>query len=167
MNEYLLTIRNIVTLWLLCLGTSSLWAQTLEVKGRVTDDSNQPLMGVSVVVKGTTQGVSTDMEGNYTLANVPRGATLEISYIGMITQNIAVNGRSLINVQMKDENQQLDEVVVVGYGTQKKSSMTAAVSSVSAKEVQKQVTANVGLQPCKGVHLGWKSCNAEVLRVPR
>lgn len=143
MNEYLLTIRNIVTLWLLCLGTSSLWAQTLEVKGRVTDDSNQPLMGVSVVVKGTTQGVSTDMEGNYTLANVPRGATLEISYIGMITQNIAVNGRSLINVQMKDENQQLDEVVVVGYGTQKKSSMTAAVSSVSAKEVQKQVTANV------------------------
>ena len=143
MKEHLLTIRNIVTLWLLCLGTSSLWAQTLEVKGRVTDDSNQPLMGVSVVVKGTTQGVSTDMEGNYTLANVPRGATLEISYIGMITQKIAVNGRSLINVQMKDENQQLDEVVVVGYGTQKKSSMTAAVSSVSAKEVQKQVTANV------------------------
>ena len=74
---------------------------------------------------------------------MPRGATLEISYIGMVTQNIAVNGRSLINVQMKDENQQLEEVVIVGYGTQKKSSMTAAVSSVSAKEVQKQVTANV------------------------
>ena len=61
----------------------------------------------------------------------------------MVTQNIAVNGRNTINVQMKDENQQLEEVVVVGYGVQKKSSMTAAVSLVSAKEVQKQVTANV------------------------
>ena len=71
------------------------------------------------------------------------GVLLWKFYIGMVTQNIAVNGRSLINVQMKDENQQLEEVVIVGYGTQKKSSMTAAVSSVSAKEVQKQVTANV------------------------
>ena len=83
------------------------------------------------------------MNGNYALDNVAKGATLEFSYIGMVTQNIAINGRGTINVQMKDENQQLEEVVVVGYGVQKKSSMTAAVSSVSAKEVQKQVTANV------------------------
>ena len=143
MQSKVTLIRHWVTLLLLCLTTSPLWAQTLDVKGKVTDANKEPLMGASVVVKGTTHGVSTDMDGNYSLSNVPRGATLEISYIGMITQNIAVNGRSLINVQMKDENQQLEEVVIVGYGTQKKSSMTAAVSSVSAKEVQKQVTANV------------------------
>ena len=143
MQSKVTLIRHWVTLLLLCLTTSPLWAQTLDVKGKVTDANKEPLMGASVVVKGTTHGVSTDMDGNYSLNNVPRGATLEISYIGMVTQNIAVNGRSLINVQMKDENQQLEEVVIVGYGTQKKSSMTAAVSSVSAKEVQKQVTANV------------------------
>ena len=72
----------------------------------------------------------------------------------MVTQNIAVNGRSLINVQMKDENQQLEEVVIVGYGTQKKSSMTAAVSSVSAKGGAKAGNCQMWLQPYKGVPLG-------------
>lgn len=143
MRDKAMMKRHWAALLLLCLCTFSAWAQSLNVKGKVTDANKEPLMGVSVVVKGTTKGVSTDMDGNYALDNVAKGATLEFSYIGMVTQNIAINGRGTINVQMKDENQQLEEVVVVGYGVQKKSSMTAAVSSVSAKEVQKQVTANV------------------------
>ena len=110
-----------------------LQAQT--VTGKVTS-SDLPLPGASVIVKGTSNGASTDFNGNYTLNNVPSDATLVISYIGYITQEVAVEGRSVINVSLEEDENALDEVVLVGYGTKKKSVVTGAISSVSSKQFE-------------------------------
>lgn len=113
------------------------------VKGKVTDASGVPLPGVTVVVKGTTQGIITDMDGNYTLSNVPGDATLIFSFVGMKPQEIPVEGKSIINASLAEETVGIDEVVAVGYGTQKKTSMTAAVSAVKGEEIKKSVVPNI------------------------
>lgn len=116
---------------LICLPFSLAQAQTVKVNGRVTDDLNEPMIGVSIFEKGTTNGVITDMDGNYSLS-VKEGATIVYSYIGYLTQEKkAVAG--VMNVILKEDTKTLDEVVVVGYGVQKKSSLTGAVSSVNQK----------------------------------
>ena len=107
----------------------------LTVKGVVTDDTGVPIMGASVVVKGTSVGASTGMDGEYSITVPAEGKALEISYIGMITQVITINGQTTIDVQLKEDVSELDEVVVVAYGTQKKSDVTASVQSVSSKEL--------------------------------
>ena len=106
---------------------SAVSAQT--VSGTVTDSSG-PLPGASVVVKGTTIGTQTDFDGNYTLDGVDGSATMLYSYIGYATQEVAVNGRSAINVTLLEDASQLEEVVVIGYGTQKKSHTTGSISKV-------------------------------------
>ena len=103
------------------------------VTGRVSDSSGAPLPGVTVVVKGTTNGTITDFNGNYTLANVPENGTLIFSFVGMRTQELAVGGRSSINVDLIEETIGLDEVVAIGYGTQRKEDITSAISSVKAE----------------------------------
>lgn len=114
------------------------WAQeVITVKGTVKDAENNPVIGASVVVKGTTQGTTTDLDGNYTIS-VPKGQTLEFSYVGMQQSQVTVSNRNVINITMA-EGQQLDEVVVIGYGTVKKSDLTGAVSSVSGKDLQASV----------------------------
>lgn len=118
-------------------------AQTITVKGTVVDALNEPLIGVSILVQGTNNGATTDFDGNYELSNVPAEGILVFSYIGMKTQTIAVNGQSTINITMRDNTELLEEVIVVGYGTQKKSSLTGSVASISSKELRKQVTSNV------------------------
>lgn len=106
---------------LICLPFSLAQAQTVKVNGRVTDDLNEPMIGVSIFEKGTTNGVITDMDGNYSLS-VKEGATIVYSYIGYLTQEKkAVAG--VMNVILKEDTKTLDEVVVVGYGVQKKSSL--------------------------------------------
>mgnify|MGYP002288643665 CR=1 FL=1 len=111
-----------------------LQAQTVKVNGRVTDDLNEPMIGVSIVEKGTTNGVITDMDGNYSLS-VKEGATIIYSYIGYLTQEKqAVAG--VMNIVLKEDSETLDEVVVVGYGVQKKSSVTGAISQVKAEDMQ-------------------------------
>ena len=107
-------------------------AQT--VSGTVTD-SGDPLPGASVVVKGTTNGTQTDFDGNYLLDNVGDSAVLIFSYIGYATQEIAVNGQSTINAILEEDSALLDEVVVIGYGTRKKSSLTGAVAKVEGGEI--------------------------------
>lgn len=115
----------------------ALFAQGLQVKGVVTSsDDGQPIPGVSVVVKGTTNGNITDINGNYTLT-VSANSTLVFSFIGMKTQEISVNNRAVINIVLTSEVTGIDEVVVVGYGTQKKSVVTGAISSIKAKELEK------------------------------
>ena len=100
---------------LICLPFSLAQAQTIKVNGRVTDDLNEPMIGVSIFEKGTTNGVITDMDGNYSLS-VKEGATIVYSYIGYLTQEKkAVAG--VMNVILKEDTKTLDEVVVVGYGT--------------------------------------------------
>lgn len=114
------------------------WAQQAGiVKGTVKDADNNPVIGATVVVKGTTQGTTTDIDGNYSI-NVEPGQVLEFSYVGMQPSTVTVGNNREINITMA-EGELLDEVVVIGYGTVKKSHLTGAVSSVSAKDLQANV----------------------------
>ncbi|EDP71353.1 putative TonB-linked outer membrane protein [Flavobacteriales bacterium ALC-1] len=110
-----------------------LQAQT--VTGKVTS-SNLPLPGASIIVKGTNNGSSSDFDGNYTINNVPSNAILVISYLGYVTREVAVEGRSVVDVSLEEDENALSEVVVVGYGTKKKSVVTGAISSVSSKQFE-------------------------------
>lgn len=115
-----------------------------EVKGRITDAQGEALVGVSVVVEGTTTGTITDMDGLYSL-DVPSDAVLTLSYIGYQTQNVKVDGRSFIPSQMQEDTKLLEEVVVVGYDAQKKSSLTGAVASVNVDDqLEGRPITNVG-----------------------
>ncbi|MCW0483781.1 SusC/RagA family TonB-linked outer membrane protein [Gaoshiqia sediminis] len=115
----------------------SLYAQEISVSGIVSSkEDGQPLPGVSVVIQGTTTGTITNFDGLYTL-KVPADATLEISYIGMKKQLVKVNGQTTLNVILESEAFDVDEVVVVGYGTQKKSLVTGAISKVGGEELTK------------------------------
>jgi TonB-linked SusC/RagA family outer membrane protein len=126
------------------LAAGALFAQTVQVSGVVTDAADgQPLPGVSVVVKGTTVGTSTDANGRYTI-NVAGDATLAFSFIGMKTQEEAVGGRTTINVALEVEAKQLAEVVKIGYGTGKKiSSVVGAVTHVNSEKIAEKPVANI------------------------
>jgi TonB-linked SusC/RagA family outer membrane protein len=110
--------------------------QQKSVSGKVTDSSGAPLPGVTVVIKGTTTGTITDSDGKYSLSNVPQNAILQISFVGMKGQEIAVGGKTTINVTLADETIGIEEVVAVGYGTQKKVNLTGSVGMVEAKEFE-------------------------------
>lgn len=125
---------------LICLPFSLLQAQTVKINGRVTDNLNEPMIGVSIFEKGTTNGVITDMDGNYSLS-VKEGAIIVYSYIGYLTQEKnALAG--VMNITLKEDTKTLDEVVVVGYGVQKKSSVTGAISQVKAEDMENRTISN-------------------------
>ena len=117
--------------------------QPRSVSGKVTDSSGGVLPGVSVVVKGTTTGTVTDANGNYSLANVPSNATLQFSFVGMKSAEVSVGSKTTINISLAEEMFGLDEVVAVGYGTQKKVNLTGAVSSINAEKLAAVPTSNV------------------------
>jgi TonB-dependent starch-binding outer membrane protein SusC len=114
------------------------------VTGRVTDENSSPIPGANILIKGTAIGTTTDAEGKFSLHAPDADAVLVISFIGFVSQEIVVGNQTEINVALKADIQQLGEVVVVGYGTQKKASVTGAISSVSAKEISAQPVVNVG-----------------------
>ncbi len=116
--------------------------QVITVSGKVTDSSGAPLPGVTVVIKGTTQGIITDAGGNYSLNNVRGNATLVFSFVGMKTQEIPVAGKEVVNIILKEETIGLEEVIAVGYGTQQKKTLTGAVSTVNATELRSVPTAS-------------------------
>lgn len=110
-------------------------AQAITVKGKVTNENNEPLPGVSIGIKGTGKGTTTDASGSYTL-NVPDGnATLVFTFIGFTTKEVPVNNRGVIDVQLSSENKALSEVVVVGYGLQTKATVTGAVTSIKGADI--------------------------------
>ena len=113
------------------------------ITGRVTDDKGFPLAGVSIMVKGTTYGVKTDMDGKYTLSNVSEKSILQFSFVGKKTKEFVVGKNATINVTLIDETAQLDEVVVLGYGTSRKSDLTGSISKVKAPEVLQNATVSV------------------------
>ncbi len=117
--------------------------QQKTVSGKVTDSSGSPLPGVSVLIKSTNLGIITDVDGNYTLSNVPLDGVLVFSFVGMRSQEISVNGRRVIDIRMEEETIGLEEVVAVGYGTQKKANLTGSVVSVGNVELTKRPTPNV------------------------
>ncbi|MFD0798879.1 TonB-dependent receptor domain-containing protein [Maribacter chungangensis] len=121
----------------LCFGLS----QAQEVSGTVSD-ANGPLPGASIVVKGTTNGTQADFDGNYTISNVAADAVLVFSYIGYKSQEVATNGQTSINVTLEEDAQALEEVVVVGYGSQAKKEITSAVTSVNAEDFNVGVVDN-------------------------
>ena len=97
-----------------------MYAQGKTVSGTVVDKTGETVIGASVVVKGTTNGTITDFDGKFTLSNVPNDGTIEISFVGYKTQTISVAGKSTVQVVLEEDTEVLDEVVVVGYGIQKK-----------------------------------------------
>lgn len=134
--------KTMLTMLLFVLCTATAFAQQKTIKGTVVDATGQPIIGANVSVKGTTIGIITDIDGKYTL-QVPNNSTLAISYIGYVSQNIAVGNQSTINVTLKEDTQNLEEVVVVGYGTQKKVTVTGAVASVSGEQLKASPTTNL------------------------
>ena len=128
---------------LLTLFTNVLFAQeTITVSGKVTDAATgESLIGVTVVVKGTTQGVTTNAEGAYAI-KVPSNSTLTFTYIGYTALDEPVNGRTTINVQLKGTSEVLEQVVVVGYGTQRKVDVTGSVATVKGDDISKQASVN-------------------------
>jgi len=110
--------------------------QPKSISGKVTDSSGGSLPGVSVVVKGTTTGVITDMDGKYTLSKVPENATLQFSFVGMKTQEIKVGTQSSINVVLAEETVGIEEVVAIGYGTKSKETLTGAISVIDDKVLE-------------------------------
>lgn len=92
----------------------------IRLTGTVIDEAGIPVIGANILVKGTTNGTITDMDGKFTLINVPENAILVVSYIGYLDREIPVAGKSTLEIRLKEDTQKLDEVVVVGYGVQKK-----------------------------------------------
>ncbi|MDR2039074.1 MAG: TonB-dependent receptor [Bacteroidales bacterium] len=123
--------KQIMIILLVCFLPLELFAQRITAGGQVLDSENEPLPGVNVFEKGTTNGTSTDIDGNFTI-NVASGSTLVFSFLGFNTQE--VTSASNLRVTMEEEDIQLDEVVVIGYGTQRKADITTAVSTVNAKD---------------------------------
>ena len=114
------------------------FAQSKTVSGTVLDKTGESVIGASVVVKGTTNGTITDFDGKFTLTNVPESGTIEISFVGYKTVNVAVKGQSTIKVILEEDTETLEEVVVVGYGVQKKSDVTGALTQVSSKTIRER-----------------------------
>ncbi|WP_316827171.1 TonB-dependent receptor [Pedobacter miscanthi] len=147
-------MRKKFTLLMVCIlcGISLSMAQNITIKGLVKDKQGLPLPGVSVKVKGTNQGASTTENGAYTIS-APQNSTLEFTFIGYKTIEEAVNNRTTLNITLSDDNQQLNEVVVIGYGTTTKKDLTTAVTSISAKDIENQPVTNP-LQAIQGKAAG-------------
>ncbi|HAR38007.1 MAG: SusC/RagA family protein [Bacteroidetes bacterium GWD2_45_23] len=135
---------KIVTFFSFLLCSFTLPAQQqISVTGTVTEGATgDPAIGVTVLVKGTTNGTVTDMDGNYTLNDVPVTATIVFSYIGMTTTEEPLNGRTVVNVIMTEDVQALEEVVVIGYGTARKRDLTGSIVTISADEIANRPSAN-------------------------
>ena len=113
--------------------------QGKSVSGKVADSSGEGLPGVSVVVKGTTNGTISDTNGNYSLSNIPENATLQFSFVGMKGQEVVVGGKTTLNVKLEEETIGIDEVVAIGYGTRSKRDVTTAISTVGSDKISKVV----------------------------
>ena len=124
--------------------TLSAGAQTPErtIKGQVVDIEGEPIIGAAVLIKGTAKGTTTDFEGNFSLGNVTDGTILEISSIGYQTQNVTVGSQAILNIVLTEDSQLIDEVVVVGYGTMRRSLVTSAISKVGVNEENMRTVAS-------------------------
>ena len=137
------------TLVILLLCTSLMYSQNREVQGTILDENGLPLPGASVLEKGTTNGAITDFDGNYSLVLINENSILIISYIGYVIQEIKTNGLTNIKINLEVDTATLDEVVIIGYGSLKKSDVTGAVSSFDTKTLEQQPQTNI-LQALQG-----------------
>ena len=121
-------------------------ASTRNISGKITDKSGEPLIGVTVMAKGTTTGAITDIDGNFTLPDVTPGQEVTLSYVGYTPASFKVGTKDNYDISMTESSELLDEVVVVGYGAQKKINLTGAVSTVSAEDLKDRPIDNLGRQ---------------------
>jgi len=121
----------------------SITQQSKKVYGKVTDTTGSPLPGVSVVLKGSTNGTITDADGGYTLSNIPENGTLQFSFVGMKSQEISVAGKSTLSIVLEEETVGIEEVVAIGYGTQKKATITGSISSTKGEALKATPTSSV------------------------
>ena len=149
----------------------SAWAQNISVSGTVTDVNGEPVIGAYVLVKGTSNGTSTDVDGKYQI-NVASNGTLVFTLVGMKDVEVPVNGKAAINVTMQEDSEMLDDVVVIGFGTQKKENLTGAVASVNiSKALESRPIADVGrglqgMTPGLNVRVGSSEVGSEsVIRI--
>jgi len=134
--------RPLGLLLLLCLIPLCSIAQNITVKGIVKDNLGESVIGANITEKGTTNGMITDLDGNFSLT-VQKNATLVISYIGYVTQEIAIKGNTNLNIILKEDSKALEEVVVIGYGTAKKSDVTGSIASVGGDKLQEMPSTNI------------------------
>lgn len=154
LHQWIFSLINLNFVWLVLVASfccTSLNATPVSkggpnvtVSGVVTDEENKPMPGVNVLVKGTTDGTTTDIDGRYTLSVADGSAVLVFSFIGFQTTEVLVGNQTVIDVSLKADISTLSEIVVVGYGTQQKASVTGAISSVAAEEISAQPVVNVG-----------------------
>ncbi|MEE9364429.1 MAG: TonB-dependent receptor [Cellulophaga sp.] len=118
-------------------------AQQNEIKGVVTDNEGIPLPGVSIVIKGTAKGTTSEFEGDYSI-NASKGDILVFSYLGMFTKEVLIENETVLNITLQEDASELDEVVIVGYGMQKKANLTGAVSTIGTKDIEERPITNLG-----------------------
>ena len=133
-------LRGIFSL-LLIFVISSAFAQK-SISGSVSDETG-PLPGVTIVEKGTTNGTTTDFDGNFTITVADDNATLVLSYLGFLTQEVAASSDSF-DITMESGSDELDEVVVTGYGTQRKATLTGSIATISGEDLEKSSSPNLG-----------------------
>src|SRR5574344_46592 len=139
-NSLFKVLRHLMMLMLLCLLPT--WALAQSIKGNVKDDAGEPVIGATVKVNGTNDGAITDLNGNFVLNKVSK-PTITVSYIGYVTQTVNVQGKSSVKVVMQTDNHSLNEVVVVGFGSMKRSDLTGSVASANIKDFEKEPNVNI------------------------
>ena len=127
-------MKKHIILFIAIFFASVLHAQTINIRGTVTDTSNETLPGVSITIKGTQTGTVSDANGNYSI-RAQRGNVLEFTFVGMVKQSVTVGKQNVINIQMAADAINLDEVVAIGYGIAKKSDLTGAVASIKSENL--------------------------------
>src|SRR5690606_6532995 len=142
-------MRNTTKLWMVLLlvvwMAVPLYGQvgSNTITGKVTDDTGVPIPGATVVIKGSAVGTVTDIEGNYSLTLSANAETLVFSFVGMATQEVAIGNQNQINVTLEQDASDLDEVIVIGYGTQRKATLTGSIASVSPQEIRSNPAVNL------------------------
>jgi len=124
-------------------GSEGQTKQRISIRGLVTDEKGEPLPGVTIIIRGTIQGTITNRVGRYSITNITDDATLQFSFVGMIEREIAVANRSTINVTMTMDVIGLEEVIAVGYGTQERQDVSAAISKIKSRQIEKRVLSNL------------------------
>lgn len=134
-SKRLLTMASAIAI------TASAFAQSRTISGKIVDANGEPVIGASAIVKGTSNGSITDLDGKFSIKDVPENGTITVSYIGYKSQTISVKGKNTISIVLQEDNTSLDDVVVIGYGSVKKSTLTAAVSKMDAKGIENRTLA--------------------------
>ena len=152
MNRKIKSLQKpLVFLFLLCLFPLGAMAQSI-VKGTVNDETGEPVIGATVKVQGTNEGAITDFNGQFSV-NAASNATLNISYVGYVTQQVSVGGRNNISVTLKEDTNTLNDVVVIGYGTMKKSDISGSVATINKEQMERKVPVNIA-QALQGAAAG-------------